>query len=267
MAKDNPSGSDTNGGNGNQPSTEQHPVATAIKSLERHHHSTRENPTEYERQAHFWSVWTGRGVLLYTVFTAAIMVASICTAIFSRWQATTADDTEKRSLRAYVGIENDAFVVNCTACDDQTKQTIPERGLTEDNILIIKITNYGGTPASKVMAHINYKDTKFGTELPPDFNYADGIPNGPLLAPVTMSPHSTTDMGGSLNAATVDLFKRARNHQITLHIYGHVDYTDAFKCSGSILFCYRYTPDNKPEHRFPPCAKHNEPRKDCEPNE
>ena len=102
MANDNPDGTNTNGGDGNEPPTEQHPIATAIKALERQYQSARENPTKNERQSHFWSVWTGRGVLIYTFFTAAIMVASICAAIYSRRQAETAEKMFISTQRAYM---------------------------------------------------------------------------------------------------------------------------------------------------------------------
>ena len=105
MPGNNPNSPDNGGDDGNEPATEQHPIGTALQSLERYFDTARKNPTEYERESHTWSIRTGRGVIVYTIFTAVIMIAAVFTAFYSRWQASTADDSEKRDLRAYVYLD------------------------------------------------------------------------------------------------------------------------------------------------------------------
>jgi hypothetical protein len=265
MANDNPN--DPKGSDCEQPPAEKHQIAAAIRSFESQQRSARDHPTEYEREGHRWAVRTGKGVIIYTILTAIIMIASVCTAIYSRWQATIADDTEKRSLRAYIGIDNEKFILNCAACDDPTKQTDIARGFTDDNALFMEIKNYGHTPAFDAIGYFNWKDAPYGTELRSDFPYADGSQVGVPGTVFVINPEETSHGGDLLEPGDVDLIRRARSHQITLYLYGHIDYTDVFKCRDALKFCFRYAPDAKPEHRFGLCHAHNETPKDCQPRE
>jgi hypothetical protein len=267
MTNDNPSNHNASGGGRNEPPTEQHPVATALKSIEGKLQAAREDPTEYERESHRWAIRTGRGVIFYTILTAFIMAASVGTAIYSRWQATIADDSEKRSLRAYIGIENEKFVLNCDACDDPTKQTDFAKGFTDNNALFMEIKNYGHTPAFDATGSFNWKDAPYGNELPPDFTYADGANARTPGTVFVINPQERSHGGDLLDAGVVDFIKRARNHQITLYLYGHIDYTDVFKCRNVLKFCFRYAPDAKPAHSFDFCQAHNETPKDCQPQD
>ena len=198
-------------------------------------------------------------------FALALTVATIvnvCIAnrqwIVANRQASIADNTEKLSLRAYLGIDNEKFVLNCAYCTDQSTRTDYAKGFTDDNALIVPITNYDHTLAFDAIGYFNWKDATYGGELGSDFSYSDGAQ---VIVPGTffvINPQEADHGGILLGSSDMELIRRARDHQITLYIYGHIDYTDAFSCRETLKFCFRYAPDAKPEHRFGLCQAHNE---------
>ena len=266
MTQDNPDSSNNGGNDGEQPTTKQHPIASALQSLEGYFDTARKNPTEDERKSHRWAIRTGKGVIAYTVLTSIIMVAAVGTAIYSREQANTAADTERRSLRAYVGIDNEDIVLNCAACTNQNKATTADF-YSDENMVTFPVENYGQTPAFDGNGIVGVKDMPPGRELPSNFNYPVGEPNQrepPRAYPWVIEPRETNHFGTFMDAANINLIKRAQNHQIWLYFYGQITYVDVFGCSAKVLFCFRYIPDNESKHRFAFCPEHNEPAKDCE---
>jgi len=90
MTGNDPNSSDVGGNESNEPSADQQSTAAAIRSLKSHFETARNQPTQREQQAHCWQIWTGGGVIAYTIFTAIIMIASICAARYGAQQADTA---------------------------------------------------------------------------------------------------------------------------------------------------------------------------------
>lgn len=74
MADNGPESENNDSGGGNIPAAEQNQVAA--------------DPTENERESHRWAILTGKGVIAYTIFTAIIMIAAICSAWDSRRSLT-----------------------------------------------------------------------------------------------------------------------------------------------------------------------------------
>ena len=87
------------------------------------------------------SLATAIAVSAYTAITVFLWCNSTQQIAISR-------DAEIRQLRAYVGFTGDEIALVCTACDDPTKQSIRNRGITDDNYFATSLKNYGQTPLS-----------------------------------------------------------------------------------------------------------------------
>jgi hypothetical protein len=246
MADDNPNSTDTNGGNGSEPSTEQHPVATAIQSLESQKHAARNNPTQYERESHVWAIRTGKGVILYTIFTAAIMVAGICAAIYSRQQAQTTREMEHKQLRAYVSAK------------------VSQKGITNfvpDQIaeLEIGIQNSGQTPALDLVTDAILFLRKYPLPETEDLT----IPGTPTK--------TTSGLGITLHPRDID-FGTTLKRKIEPAIYEGLKITDIgrFYAFGTILyldifgvqhwthFCYNFYGTGPVVTQWEACPRYND---------
>ncbi len=207
----------------------------------------------------WWQIGWDRAVELG--FTFAILAATIVNVCVAnrQWSAMLESNTISRnnaeqSLRAYVGINNEDTVVNCAACDDPIKQSIPERGFVDDNMRIFTVENYGQTPAFDGHGTIGTKDMPLGRDLPSNFDYPLGDANTrtPIkVLPWVLEPHDKNHFGAAMDASQIDLIKRARLHQITLYIYGQVTYLDAFDCNATMIFCFRDRFDKGSGTRLP----------------
>ena len=142
----------------------------------------------------------------------------------------TARDTERRQLRAYIGIPDGRL--RCASCDKIRWGILkyPAKGYKNSDMMLLTIQNSGKTPAYDVAVTINSKEMPFGKQLPPDFKYPD-YPSIPDLPPMshTMSNPGQKDEGGLLlNQEYIMEFVRAQNNECTLYLYGHADYIDIF---------------------------------------
>jgi hypothetical protein len=91
----------------------------------------------------------------------------------------------------------------------------------------------------------------FGYGLPRNFKYPDydtttvidkstGAKTGPIPSYSTIMPGKDIKTFGYVN---VEWVRRARNKEINLYIYGHVDYIDVFGKSWVTEYCYLYMPN------------------------
>jgi hypothetical protein len=141
------------------------------------------------------------GIMLF--FT---LIATSCAAKFTHDQAVTADDTEKRSLRAYVGVFTHKI------------QNVAIKGAPH---VEIAIKNFGNTPATNVVYWIfskfdNYPD-------PTTLAIQDFRPDKIVLFPT--DGFTTTFDIGALDQIDMDGLANSR----WLYAYGEIDYLDAFE--------------------------------------
>ena len=252
--------SEDDGANGgDKPSCDHHEIVVAVKSLEGKYSSAQDDRAKHDRKTLCWAKVAGFGVWVYTLLTAAIMAAAIHSAI-------TSHDQEERSLRAYVGVSNEEIVLNCAVCDNPNKPHNSD-AYSDENMITFQVQNYGQTPAYDGVGVVGVKDMPPGHELPSNFNYPLAGPDQRTPAkayPWVIEPHETNHFGMFIDGTTADLIKKVRAKQIWLYFYGEMTYIDVFGCEAKLLFCFRYIPDNDPNHRFPFCPEHNEPAKKCE---
>lgn len=176
----------------------------------------------------------------------------------------TSKDTERRQLRAYVGIDSKTVELKCGSCVP-TALRRDTKAFYDDDFVGIGIHNFGQTPAHELTSRSNWKEMPFGAELPKDFDYPDNPPieSAYPMSKSTLNPTESAIAGNQFGAETVAIIIRAREHQASMYIYGHIDYKDVFDKPRTTPFCFRYAPDTTDEaHRFPLCPEHNSPAKD-----
>ena len=107
-----------NGSGGDKPAAEHREIAVAIETLRENYQSTQRNRADHDAKTLLWARVAGIGVSIYTLLTLVIVAASIYSATqakisadAARLSAATAQDTEKRQLRAYVGVNSEPIVL------------------------------------------------------------------------------------------------------------------------------------------------------------
>lgn len=155
------------------------------------------------------------------------------------YQGWVARDTEKRSLRAYVGGTGEI--------------KFKEETLFSPTQISLSIQNYGETPATDVKIFGNWYDTAPGKELPDDFAFSETheCPEGEgvaVLYPKTPIPAQMP----SCEKAVADRAKRVFMSG-TLYLYGHIEYRDVFSERHVSTFCLSWTSGVSGY-----CARHNE---------
>ena len=251
----------------NNPASERHEIALQIEALRENYDSNQQNRAAHDSKTLFWARVAGIGVALYTLLTLAIVAASIysarqakISADAARLSAATAQHAEKQQLRAYVGINSEPIILRCDACDDPSKPIVEQQDLREDNSIITEMQNFGQTPAYDTTVYINWQINQYGTGLAEDFTYPDTVTKGLQTSKFAMYPGQKRPTVHALDAQTVGLIRRARNHELFIFYYGHIDYRDVFDEQSIVDFCFQYAPDAGPKNHFPLCHEHNGPR-------
>ena len=113
---------------------------------------------------------------LYDPYFWLLLITAIVTSIaacFTGNQWLTAVDSEKRQLRAYVGVEY--LKIECASCDSEKYIPIlPVPGTIAKDFFRISVRNSGVTPARKLKVTTSAVTTTWPNKLPDDFNFADG---------------------------------------------------------------------------------------------
>jgi len=197
-------------------------------------HAKKENPHPLE-----WAI----GILLF--FT---LVATGLAARFTYDQAVTADDSEKRSLRAYIGIVHPP---NETMINAFFPPVVPTA--------VFDVKNFGQTPA--------YKVTFLGGmgigpyPLPPDQNFAIENP-GTAANPIIVFP-GMLDIGRiksvSKRALTDDEISSIQDGKTKrLYAFGTISYADAFARSHYTNYCIGFYDLKIGKIDYEPCNYHND---------
>ena len=111
--------------------------------------------------------------VLATSINATATVAASIAAIISLAALLDIRKTNKRQLRAYVGLES--LRLELPELNDPNYRPIqPDKaGLVVDDYVLATVKNYGTTPALDVRTQVNWVYVSFGTRIPADFAYAD----------------------------------------------------------------------------------------------
>jgi hypothetical protein len=187
-------------------------------------------------------------------------IATSAAAYFTCNQWLTAVDSEKRQLRAYVGIEY--IKIECPSCNSEKYTPIlPVPGTIANDVFRVSIRNSGGTPARKLMFFISWVATPWPQGLANDFNFPDGaritVPGAAKETSVVVV-HPNTSYESNAAIADANQFIAARNKTALLWVFGHIDYVDIFDAPQTTTFCYLYEPWQNQEKLSVACGRHND---------
>jgi hypothetical protein len=153
------------------------------------------------------------------------------------WQGWVARDTEKRSLRAYVGTADIKITEN------------PSQ-------ITLGVENHGQTPARHVKVFSSWHVVQKGQSLPKDFSFPDldecpdSLKSETALYPKVPLPAVTETGNCPLVLGKMAL---AVSGHSTLYLYGHVDYEDVFDNPHTTTFCLTWASGTSSY-----CDRHNE---------
>jgi hypothetical protein len=197
------------------------------------------------------------GIFILLFFT---LLATAIAACYTKKQSEISADTEKRQLRAFVGI--DYFRLECPNCGEPTYvPSIPIPGYIAKDFFVVAVRNSGVTPARKLITFFNILEVPWGASLQKNFIFPDTEPTkfpnieanrSAWLVP----PNTSKEMLGSIFDARP--IARAQNRTTVIYIYGHIDYVDIFDVPQTTIFCYRYEPWVDITKGFYPCDIHND---------
>ena len=159
---------------------------------------------------------------------AAIAVLALVATAGQYWIAS---DTEKRSLRAYVGVNS----------------ILPQLKTAPKGINVF-VQNGGQTPAYHVTVHLSGEPVPIGGKLPAGFGYAD-------KGDRDLARSSLAILSGGSGSKEIpftipfdhdEVFSKVESHANEGYFYGHVDYDDIFDGHWLTEICYRYTFEGTP---------------------
>ena len=181
------------------------------------------------------------------IFTGALVVVTIGLIATGYCTIRTMQETERRQLRAYVGIvQIEIEAPHMPHAAFEIPNPAPA-GFVHEDFVNVTVKNYGQTLASEVLVWMNWLPGPFGSQIADEFQYPD---NDPL----NTAAHASRAV---VNINALAPFRRAARRETTLHFYGHVDYTDIYERRHRRDFCFIYEPWRPQSVRFVPAPRHN----------
>ncbi len=183
---------------------------------------------------------------------AAVLMAVI--AVFATiWQGWLALDTERRSLRAYLGVLPPTL--QCPDCANALYQDPSSGPVLTPNLLTFVVKVVGQTPAYDVhVRHVDWEPItyiapyQFGNKFVAHPNFANVIESRTTILPSDTAPFRV--------AIQVAYFRPAKFEGGRLLVYGGFDYQDIFGKTWTKEFCFIYKGAGA-QDTFTTCPEHN----------
>jgi hypothetical protein len=173
-----------------------------------------------------------------------------------------AEDTSRRELRAYVGVESLEFRAPDISATEYEAPPADAPGIVSRNRLAITVKNFGQTPAYDVMVFAYFATSEFGTTLPPEFyeaNDSDSTPGDGVRVTYSRTLISR-DQSHQAVISLWDITELRRAHEGTAAatIYGRIYYRDAFDRTWRTRFAYVWQPwEEDTDEEFVPAEHYN----------
>jgi hypothetical protein len=172
------------------------------------------------------------------------LIATGLAANYTRKQWLAAEDTERRTLRAYLAIAGPSIKLDRTNTE-------------------LSIDNFGQTPAKNAQVWGNWEFVPFGEDLPADFDFrvkpptaCDQMPEQNVArGPITVFPKNPVQ--ATLFHCQSQLFDFAFTNQKQSNgfLYGYISYFDIFNIEHRTNYCLLYYAAIKTAVF---CSRHNE---------
>ena len=226
-----------------------------LKSLAEEYKKNNKTSSDNGRKNFRLELAVAFGIGLYTLITAGLLIAGLYQNKTSSEQLRVAQDTEKRQLRAYLGIMS--IQLQCPDCDSISyRERQIGKGIAETkDIIIFDVKASGVTPAYNVHLYANWQP------IPSVVPYVVNIPFPEFPSTVSIVESRPTILPNEhapfFVAINIEIFQNARLGKIHLRVYGHVDYDDVFGAGWQAEFCYVYQPSIGGGDMFTTCPEHN----------
>jgi hypothetical protein len=169
-----------------------------------------------------------------------------------------AEDTAKRQLRAYVGVDEISFnLPHILIPGWKAPDPLPPDGYVFEDFILITVRNFGATPAYELRVMANWQPIKpFGAVVSPDFVFTDHA--GPLRPSASQVLDRDQTFPATIKVKDLTGFQAAQNRIESLYVYGYVAYTDVYGRRWHRHFCYVWEPWRNEGHRFTPHTENND---------
>ncbi len=172
---------------------------------------------------------------------------------------TTAAEASQRQLRAYLGLETLDLNLPSSKSSALLPNSLKAGDLIQDFVLL-SIKNFGATPANKVSCHVSWINRQFAHSLEENYSYPDldgNLPDGAKFIPAEAVIFPQTTWHVTVAITDISPFRKAKNREETMFLYGHIDYEDIYGNKHTSKFCYNYQPFDDTRLLFIPIGPYN----------
>lgn len=206
----------------------------------------------------YWNVAQAVGTLLATIFTALAALAAAAAVQTSRRTIEHMEDTSKRELRAYVGLEKIDFEI-LSKRNGYVPIAIGAPSILFKDFISVTIKNFGATPAYDVVVLCGGLSTAFLGRAPVGHNFDRAIHEnrapGNFLTRMLLSPAQPEVIKCPLYNALP--FWQSQQRERSMFVYGRIYYRDAYGNPWSTKFCFVWEPWHPGGARFVPYEEFN----------
>jgi len=206
--------------------TKAHPQASAINPQPRGFMREAAAQQEHQRSDHIRPEATVAEWIMVGI-TAAYVIVALFTLRAIKHQADLSEQAMTSLERPWIDVK----LVSLNGGPIGNQPTITVVGF--------RFINYGKSPARIIRSWLHFRKV-IPSSLPPEPIYGE-MPEGPMvnLAPAKMTP--VIQVGANLTAEEA-LAIAVDPKQLTVMLFGYVDYTDVFGKDHQTRFCYFYYP-------------------------
>jgi len=191
-------------------------------------------------------------------FTAALAAATITLIAVGLGQGhqlkrsvDAIQGTERRQLRAYVGVEEISFVLPHLDHLGWMAPDPPPDGYIYDDFILVKVRNFGATPAYELRVGINWVPIiPFSIVLPPNAELPDHV--GVIPPSTSQVLDAGRPFPATINVNDMLAFQQAVARVASLYIHGYIGYTDVYGRRWHRKFRYVWEPYRSEGPRFTP---------------
>lgn len=210
--------------------------------------------------------WSDEPIVVVTAIIAAIALLQLF--VFGlqarrlRQTVEAMQSTERRQLRAYVGVDDLAFEWPSERNPDYTPLDTETPGLIHKDFIKVTVKNFGLTPASDVTVYAYFASTPAFSRLPENFfreNDVDFVSQAavrPTLARFTLHQGQTAISKSPLT--DIRPLIRGRINLASTYVYGRVYYRDIYGRPWRRKFCFGWEPEHPGGERFVPYETYND---------
>jgi hypothetical protein len=161
------------------------------------------------------------------------------------------EGSERRQLRAYVGVTRIEFVVPHLEDLGWNVPNPPPDGYIYTELVMVTVANFGSTPAYEVRVTVNWQPFRpFGSHPAPEYVFVDYV--GPLAASRSAVIDTDQEFRASITIADLTAFREAESRTSSLYVYGSILYTDVYGRRWNRTYCLVYEPWRRDGERFIP---------------